>query len=320
MFYEENVMYYLGIDGGGTKTAFVLCDDRGNIISTHRAGSCYFSAIGEKAVFDMLREGFDTCTKGIASENVSAYCGMPQIGELESVDIGVENIKKNIGFEINFGNDVLCASAGSLMFRPGIHLIAGTGSNAVGTDKNGNSVRAGGWGCEIQGDEASAYYIAMEMFHEFTKQSDHRHPRTILYEAIRNKFSLDSDFDICRYLIEDIKMERDIIASYAVMASELYKSGDTAIKRIFENAADELCQIACAINSQLDFGACAEVSYSGGVFKSGEAILAPLEKKLSENGMKLCAPLADPVIGSVLLAARTKGETNLEVMKQNLKK
>lgn len=312
-------MYYLGIDGGGTKTAFVLCDELGNIISTHRAGSCYFSAVGEKAVFDMLRQGFDVCTKGINPDKVAAYCGMPQIGELESVDMGVDNIKKNIGFDIDFGNDVLCAAAGSLMFRPGIHLIAGTGSNALGIDKNGKSARAGGWGCEIRGDEASAYDIAIEMFHEFTKQSDLRHPRTLLYDAIRKKFRLNSDFDICKYLLEDIRLERDTIASYAVFASELYYKGDAAIAEIFDHAASELCETACAINSQLDFEGEAEVSYSGGVFKSKEAILKPLGQKLSACGMKLCTPLAEPVIGSVLLAARSKNEPNLEIMKQNLK-
>lgn len=312
-------MYYLGIDGGGTKTAFVLCDNNGKVISTYKAGSCYFSVVGEKAVFDMLREGFDACTKGIPENEVFAYCGMPQIGELDSVDNGVVHIKKNIGFEIDFGNDVLCASAGSLMFRPGIHLIAGTGSNAVGNDAHGNTARVGGWGCEIRGDEASAYDIAIEMFHEFTKQSDGRHSKTLLYDALREKLNLDSDFEVCKYLLEDINMKRETIAGFSVFAHELWKKGDPAIKAIFEHAADELCEIAAALKNQLHFDADVEVSYSGGVFKSGDAILVPLAQKLGERGMTLCKPCAEPVIGSVLLAAREKNEPNLEIMKQNLK-
>lgn len=312
-------MYYLGIDGGGTKTAFVLCDSDGKIISTYKAGSCYFSVVGEKAVFDMLREGFEACTKNIPQNEVFAYCGMPQIGELESVDNGIVHIKKNIGFEIDFGNDVLCASAGSLMFAPGIHLIAGTGSNATATDPQGNCARVGGWGCEIRGDEASAYDIAIEMFHEFTKQSDGRHEKTLLYEALREKLSLDSDFEVCRFLLEDIKMQRDVIAGFSVFASELWQKGDKAIKAIFEHAADELCEIAAALKNQLNFGENADVSYSGGVFKAGDAILVPLAEKLKRCGMTLKKPCAEPVIGSVLLAAREKGEPKLEIMKQNLK-
>ena len=312
-------MYYLGIDGGGTKTLFTLCDNKGKIVSTYRAGSCYFFSMGEKAIAELIKDGFEKCTVGIDKKDVYTYCGMPQVGEHESVDTALENIRKTIGFGIEFGNDVICASAGSLMFRPGIHLIAGTGSNAIGFDLDGNSTRAGGWGCEIGGDEASAYYLAIEMLHEFTKQSDLRHPRTLLYDVIREKFKLDNDFEICEYLTQTINMDRETIASHAVIATELYNLGDSAIRKIFDNAAYELCETANAIKNQLNFGGNADVSYSGGVFKSGDAILIPLAEKLRACGMTLCKPCAEPVIGSVLLAARAMGEANLEVMKENLK-
>lgn len=312
-------MYYLGIDGGGTKTLFTLCDNKGKIISTHRAGSCYFLALGEQAITALIKDGFEKCTVGIDKNDVYTYCGMPSVGEHDGVDSALLHIQKTIGFGIEFGNDVVCAAAGSLMFRPGIHLIAGTGSNAMGFDLDGNSTRAGGWGCEIGGDEASAYYLAIEMLHEFTKQSDHRHPRTLLYDKIREKFNLDNDFEICEYLADEIKMDRETIASHAIIATELYNMGDSAIRTVFSKAADELCETAYSIKKRLNFGENADVSYSGGVFKSGDAILVPLREKLKACGMTLCKPCAEPVIGSVLLAARAMGEKNLEVMKENLK-
>jgi len=312
-------MYYLGIDGGGTKTLFTLCDNKGKVISTYRSGSCYFLSLGEEAITALIKDGFEKCTTGINKNDVYTYCGMPSVGEHDGVDSALAHMKKTIGFGIDFGNDVVCAAAGSLMFRPGIHLIAGTGSNAMGFDLDGNSTRAGGWGCEIGGDEASAYYLAIEMFHEFTKQSDYRHPRTMLYDKIREKFNLDSDFEICEYLVDKINMDRETIASHAVIATELYNMGDSAAKTIFENAARELCEIACSIKHRLNFGENADVSYSGGVFKSGDAILIPLREQLKACGMTLCKPCAEPVIGSVLLAARAMGEKNLEIMKENLK-
>ncbi|MBQ9940475.1 MAG: acyl-CoA reductase [Clostridia bacterium] len=312
-------MFYLGIDSGGTKTLFTLCDSDGNIVNTHRSGAGYFFSIGEKGIFDLLKDGFEKCTAGINPDDVYTYCGMTLVGEHQSIDTALEHIQKKIGFKIEFGNDVMCAAAGSLMFRPGIHLIAGTGSNAIGFDLDGNSALSGGWGCEIRGDEASAYYLSIEMLHEFTKQADFRHPRTILYDCVREYFNIKNDFEICDYLTNKINMDRETIASHAVLATQLYQKGDTAIKRIFDNAAFELCQTALSIKNRLNFGETVDVSYSGGVFKSGEAILTPLEDKLKSNGMTLHKPCAEPVIGAVLLAARSANEKNINVMKEKLK-
>jgi len=45
-----------------------------------------------------------------------------------------------------------------------------------------------------------------------------------------------------------------------------------------------------------------QVSYSGGVFKSGDLILKPLRELIEDDGGVLCEPEFSPVIGALLLA------------------
>ncbi|HDZ2673452.1 TPA: ROK family protein, partial [Klebsiella pneumoniae] len=35
-------MIYMGVDGGGTKTAFILIDDNGNVLARHESSTCYY--------------------------------------------------------------------------------------------------------------------------------------------------------------------------------------------------------------------------------------------------------------------------------------
>ncbi len=50
-------MYYLGIDGGGTKTAFVLIDNKGNKVAEIEKSTCHHLQVGIEGFENIIEQG-----------------------------------------------------------------------------------------------------------------------------------------------------------------------------------------------------------------------------------------------------------------------
>ena len=298
-------MKYLGIDGGGTKTSFCLTDESLNILSEYQTTGLYYPEIGKDGIVEVLNRGIENCLKNfdVNLKNIKSYCGLPAYGELESLINDLPEIKSRLLIPMNFCNDVEVCHAGALSFTPGITVIAGTGSIAFGHDETGNKTRSGGFGPDMNGDEGSAYYIGMRLLQKFTRQSDYREDRTLLYEEVKKALNFKRDFDICEYMIETLKTNRAGIAKLSLLAYDIALMGDSACKNIFKEAAYEHYLLAAAIKKQLNFQELPiKVSYAGGVFKSGDMVLKEFSYLLEQNNMILTKPKYSPVIGACILA------------------
>ena len=76
--------YYIGIDGGGSKTIFAISGEDGKILGTVKKGSAFYKQIGEEGVIDLLRNGAaEVCrfAEGDATDIASVCFGMPAWGE-----------------------------------------------------------------------------------------------------------------------------------------------------------------------------------------------------------------------------------------------
>src|SRR5437660_12833555 len=75
---------FLGVDGGGTKTHFVLVDSEGNLIAAHDGPSSYHLEIGLEGVLNVLTDGLAALfgKAGVESRAVAyAFFGLPAHGE-----------------------------------------------------------------------------------------------------------------------------------------------------------------------------------------------------------------------------------------------
>lgn len=301
-------MYYLGIDGGGTKTAFCIMNSETGIVSSYFSGPLFYMESGFESVTQTVLDGTHNCfmAAGVSAENIqSCFVGIPGFGEIDSdMDRLTSDISRSLKFEnIYFGNDVEAGLAGSLACQPGINIVSGTGSIACGRDENGQYSRSGGWAHHFGGDEGSAYWIGCRLIQEFTRQSDGRSKKTRLYSSLKKHFSLKRDFDILDLILNRYRMERSRIASLSSLAAEIALCGDSAALMIFSQAAAELYDMISAVKNSLSFrNSPVSVSYSGGVFNSGDLILKPLEKLIENKNFRLVPPAFSPVTGACLLA------------------
>ena len=300
-------MFYLGVDGGGTKTAFAVIDENGRLLSELSADACNYVQIGKEGFGRVLARGAaEVCKRaGIGIKDITFACaGIPSFGEIEADSADLIAISKASlqNDTVRCVNDVEVAWAGSLACRPGINLLAGTGSIGYGKDRKGHAARAGGWGY-FCGDEGSAYWLGRKLIELFTKEADGRAERSAVYEVVRREFGLKNDFDLIYVLYNKLKLKRDEIAKLQLLLNRAADLGDVQAKQIYAQAAYELHRIVAAVADQLDFGA-EEIllSYSGGVFKAGALLFDPLKTYLHGYNVVLREPILSPVLGAALCA------------------
>ncbi len=308
-------MYFLGVDGGGTKTCFTLIDVNGKVISKVIKGPSHPTQIGFENLEKLLREGLEeiiTNNKISASDIERVTLGLAGYGIVKEIAEGIAKIVERVFNEIKYElvSDVRVAIAGALAGEDGINIVAGTGSIALAL-KNNEIIRCGGWGYTV-GDEASAYWIGKKTIALFSKESDGRAEKGALYELVRKNLGLNKDAEIISYVNDKIKGDRSEIAKLAKICSDAAILGDEEAMAIFNEAAVEITEMIKVLlrnfgNEQV------KVSYTGGVFKSGELILKPLKNMLEGLNVELIEPILSPDLGGCLLAYKNSGyEVNKE--------
>ena len=303
---------YLGVDGGGTKTAFALIDADGRLLARHESGSAYYLETGLEQTAAMLNAGVieTLALAGATPDSVSfAFFGLPAYGEDSLLHAALDALPGEVFAQERYrcGNDMVCSWAGSLACADGISVVAGTGSIAYGRYQ-GREARAGGWG-ELFSDEGSAYWIAREGLNLFSRMSDGRTARGPLHAMFRRGLELGADLDLCAEVYSRRKAERSQVAQLARLVQQAALEGDAQALAIFGRAARELAEIVDAVRRQLQApdDAALPVSYSGGVFNSGSPVLAPFAQALEQGGFALRTPAFPPVIGAALYAAQCGG-------------
>lgn len=303
-------MYFLGIDGGGTKTDFLMVDENGNTVSQKRCGTISYKQIGMTKCIRLLKEVVSSMVEEI-EEEIGICLAFPNWGESKKNDTFFEGRLSEISSHpIWIVNDSAAGWAGSLGLKPGINLVAGTGSIAYGRRADGRWARSGGWS-DIFSDEGSCCWLGRKTLELFSKESDGRVEKGNLLKLAREYFHLQKDMDLIDLFDKTLKNNRTKIAELQKLLLLAAQEGDMAAREMYRDAARELALLVGAVYDSLEFEGWVPVSYSGGLFHAGDLILKPLEQYLAGKRVTLEPPLFSPVQGAVLLAAEHWGNTVL---------
>ena len=305
---------YLGVDGGGSKTRFLLIDDSGHVLAAHAEGSAYYLEIGMPALAAMLERGIETVLKRgsvHARDLTFAFVGLPAYGEdrllLPQLDRAPAASLPPDRYRC--GNDMICGWAGALAGADGINIVAGTGSIAYG-EYAGRDARAGGWG-ELFSDEGSAYWLAREGLRLFSRMSDGRTARGPLHALVRRHFGLVSDLELCAALYGKEAAQRSHLAQLSKVVAVAAASGDEEARALFIQAAAELADIVDAVRLNLNVPPelALPVSHSGALFELRDLLLAPFEKALARKPRpyRIVSARLNPEAGAALYAAKLSG-------------
>lgn len=316
-------MYYLGIDGGGTKTKYTLVDENLKKVMEVEGGTTHIHQVGIEGIKKEITENLNNIleTLNIKESDISyAFLGIPGYGEsIEDKNKIDHLIKEIIKMPYRVDNDGLNAWAAGTACKEGINVIAGTGSIAHGMNKDGVMARCGGFGPGI-GDDGSAYWIGLKTINAYTKQKEGRMDRTPLYNLIEEKYNISYKYEIVDIVFNQLKFNRTELAKFSMICAEAAKMGCEICKGLFEEAAKEIFSHIEVLAKELNLKENFVVSYSGGVFKSGDIVLNPLKNLIKESGLKcsLQEPELNPWDGSVLLAYTLAGNTVPDNIKEIL--
>ncbi|MEM0226314.1 MAG: BadF/BadG/BcrA/BcrD ATPase family protein [Thermofilaceae archaeon] len=295
----------VGVDGGATKTLAVAADERGNVIGVHESGPSNYHVVG----LDGAVENINTAIRGALAPAGAGSADVVVLG-LAGMDTAYDfklfeekAVPRIIGRRVYVRHDAEIALVGATLGKPGVIVIAGTGSVAGARNRRGEYARCGGWGYLV-GDEGSAFYIACEALRAVLWAFDGRGAQTALTTRILEALGISSPDEILRKLYVE-KMSISDVAKLAPIVTELASAGDAVARRIVEEAAKHLALHVVALVDKLSMRGeqPIKVATVGGVFRAGPVILEPFKRHLEEQfKVELIKPELPPVAGALLLA------------------
>ena len=299
--------YFLGIDGGGTKTHAVITDAFCRVIGEGTSGASNPLRAGLHEAVSHIECAVREAARGagIRIEQTTGGCAaIAGAGHPIHYHMMKDALDQALGLEdLHLVTDARAALEGALDGRPGVVIIAGTGSIAMGVNAEGRQVRSGGWGPTF-GDEGSGYDIARRALRAIASSFDGRERPTVLSERVCRKLGIASTADLPG-VIYNGDSETVEIASLAEIVAGAAREGDEVASDILREAGRELAELAVSVIERLgmreeEF----RVAYVGSVFKSGEAVLSSFRDAVRAvaPGAVIGPPLFPPAIGAVKLA------------------
>ena len=240
--------YYLGVDGGGTKTLAVIVDAQGRECGHGRAGSANYASVGVEQALQNIHDAIQQAIREVPCSFplTKAWLGLAGIDRASDAALFSSYLRELADFVLVTNDAELLLSA--LGKDAGIVLIVGTGSIALARAQNGTITRVGGWG-HILGDEGSGYDIGCRGLQAAVRATDGRGKVTLLHDLILQQWQLHSTEDLIdEVYIVDNKAKIAQAATYVTLAA---RQGDQVALEIIEQAADELALLVQTITPPL---------------------------------------------------------------------
>ena len=310
--------YYLGIDGGGSKTTCVVGDES-SILATVTVGASNITRVGEAGAREVLQQAIrEACqAAGINTRQIRRACvGAAGAGRSEIAATVRKIVAEIVSGEIEVVGDMEIALAAAFGAGPGVIVIAGTGSIASGRDAQRRTARAGGWGFAVS-DEGSAHWIgraavnavlhAADQVGEERAENDREWPAARLFCELKTTWNVDS--------LEQLARKANTNADFAVLFPAVLaaaEAGDAVARQVNEQAAGELARLAGIVVRRLFSGqhsatiSAVPMAMAGGVFRHAAMIreLFYNEVRAANPDVILSPEVVDPVHGALQMARR----------------
>jgi glucosamine kinase len=159
---------FLGIDGGGSKTTFLLEDSDGKELARVETGPSNWLSTGADETREALAEGVAQLPS-IPDVACGGFAGAGRPAGVAFYRACLESLLPETRVLVE--TDAFITYVGAIGIQPGVLLIAGTGSIALARKNDGTMIRVGGWG-SMFGDEGSGFWIGREAISAALRAND----------------------------------------------------------------------------------------------------------------------------------------------------
>ncbi len=300
----------IAVDGGGTKTEFILTDTKGNVLSRLiYSGTNLNSVSYEEALLTLsygTKDALDLADyKGIDIKG--AFFGLAGGVNGKNQDIIYKYFKPRYFANTNFsnhGDELNAINVGVKNAPDGIVVIAGTGSN-VSIKKNGQVLpnpQLSGWGYMFD-NGGSGFDYGRDAVLAAKAHINGTGTPTIITELLEKKLGCPV-FDGLKQMYAG---GPKFVASLAVVPFDAYRLGDEVATEI---VYDQVQNVAALINNahfSIDPTTPAMVGLVGGIFSHEQQVIEPLLTPLIDENLTLEFPQENQIYGALMEAAKNAG-------------
>ncbi|MBR3870495.1 MAG: XRE family transcriptional regulator [Clostridia bacterium] len=308
MFGKMSSYYFLGIDGGGTKTSFKLVDENGLLINQICKGSSNPNDIGIEKTFTVLSDGIGEVCRGIPYSQITMFAGIAGGGLTSDNAQKLNRFFSKFGFyAFDNGSDVenLVSLSDN---KKSVLVIMGTGFIVYAVNKEERK-RISGWG-QFFDEGGSGYTLGRDAITAVLCASDGSGKQTALTSLIENRIGESAE----KHLAEFYKGGKRYISQFAEFVFTAAQDGDQAAIEILEK---NMCFVADKINTALSYlggnsaAQTVPVLFSGGICENHNILFPLIKKHITADNYELAVLEAEQVDGALNRARnifKTKGE------------
>lgn len=300
---------FLGVDGGATRTRFLLTNAAGEVLARSEAGGSLLGVGEDEAIAVRIGEE----ARGLAGAaglelplvalcaGLAGAAGRPRA----RAECAAKLEALAVADRVTLASDAEVAFEDAFGGGDGILLIAGSGSIGLARSlaETGDPAlrRVGGWGV-LLGDEGSGYGIGLAGLRAAVAGSEGRAPETSLLAALYEVLDLDS----VRALFEWTEAaDKPAIAALAPAVIEVAREADQVAARIVDETIQGLVAHARALRGKYFFTSPPpSVALVGGLVQDGGPLRSQLRRALEAEAFEVVAAPVVPVRGAARMARR----------------
>ena len=294
MFEDMTCHYFLGIDGGGTKTAFKLIDQEGMLVNQITKGPSNPYDIGIESAISVLRDGIHEVCRGIPCSKVTLFAGLAGFGMAgDNTKILHRFLEKFDFFAFDSGSDIENIAALSDR-KKCILVIMGTGFVAYalqGSDKK----RVAGWG-QYFDEGGCGYTLGKDAITAVLAAEDGSGAPTLLTNLFAERLGEPASAHLARFY----QGGKRYIADFANLVFRAAEAKDAIAQGILETNAVYVAEKITAAGKHLSENHI-PVIFAGGISSQHEMLFPMFKKHLADKYQLLYLEQA-PVNGAIAKA------------------
>ena len=296
--YPEAPSYYLGIDGGGTKTEFLLVSESGEKIAHTILGASNPVDIGMTEALNLLSVGIESVCGDIPKSKISVFAGIAGGITGENKKAISAFLKKGRFAAFDNGSDAQNAVASALGKENGTVVIMGTGVIAF-SQIDGSLHRRGGFGYLFE-EGGSGYAVGRDAITAALYDDEGYGEQTMLTSLIKERLGTTCLLKKLSHFYDGGKRE---IASYAPLVYKAYRENDAVACQIIENNAKCVAKLIESTPVTDKKSKRQAVVLMGGQVRDADIIIPLINKHLNDPlGYDITVNKNAQVLGAIRLA------------------
>lgn len=305
--------FYLGVDGGGSKTTAVVFNEKGEFICKACGESINYYSVGmenaRKAMADIIesmpQKSFDCAVIGMSALNERA-----SDEETERFCNGIIDSQKII-----MDSDLYVALEAMDESGECAVVISGTGSMVLHRNCNGEIRHAGGWGY-ILGDEGSGYSIGLSGIKAAIRSYENCGEKSALIDECLRYFSTDNIYDLID-LYYDKTVSRKTTAAFAKSVISLAERGDKTADAIVRNEAKLLSETVISLLDRAKKDT--PIGLWGGIFQHNQYYCNIFTDYLCKSELRNVKLINfTPEVGAIFACIKADGAEVVDIIKENI--